>query len=130
MAGQSYLSAADAAQINQERLNALATRIALQDPQVSLVLYRLNEGSGAYDPLPAQTVLLRYFSRRQAEERRSDGAVAQYSSGSFAKEEPFDVQVGDAFALPNGQSGAIDTVAMVRGGIARATWTVDVGAPA
>lgn len=128
MSGRSYLTERDVEQIHQEQRNALATRLALQDPPVAIVLYRQHQGSGNFEPLPAQTVLVRFFSQRQALERRTDAAVGQFAGGSFTREEPFDVAVGDAFTLPNGQTGTIDIVAMPSGGIARATWSLDVGA--
>ena len=96
----------------------------------SLVLYRLNDSTGAYDPLPAQEVQVAYPAR-QARPGASQGAVATLADVSFYREAPFDVRVGDAFSLDGHKGGAITRVLTDPVlGVIQADGTVDVGVPA
>lgn len=122
-----YLSPSEASAINAERRNALATFIALQEGAGSLVLYRPNASTGGYDALPAQTVLIAYANRAQRD-ASSGAAQAGYVEGTFRKETPFDVKVGDTFAF-GAQAGTITGVPLAIGGIQDASWRIDEGAP-
>lgn len=116
------LSAADVADLRTEFVEA--------QEDTSLVLYRLNESTQAYDAIAAQDVQIAYPAR-QARPGLSPGAVATFADVTFYREAPFDVRVGDAFSLDGHKSGAITRVSTdpVLGVIA-ADGAIDVGVPA
>jgi hypothetical protein len=128
MTTRAYLSATDAAGINRERRNALATRIALQEPAVAIVLYRFNPSTGLHEARPAQSVLLR-FEKTQPHASETLGAEALQTTGSMKRELPFDVAVGDAFTLVPGQSGRITIVQKPNAGMQTVRWALDQGSP-
>lgn len=117
--GTSYISASEADAINGEFRNALATFTALAP--LSLTLYRTGTA------LTPQTVVMRLRSDRAPKYPAADAAAAQQQDGTFAKEQPFDVAVGDVFTLASGQRGTITTVQPARIGIQKADFTLDEG---
>ena len=121
----SYLTDQQAEGIRQVKRNVLATTLALRGA-VSLALSRYDDNAGAWVTLPVQPVLLTYTDR-QLDVSSSLGAQATYVDGTFRKELPFDVAVGDTFTLPNGQAGHITGVPLPGAGIQSATFTVDQG---
>jgi len=125
MPGTSYLTATDAEGIRQAKRDALATSIALRGA-VSVVLSRYDESAGAAVSLSPQMVLVT-FANRESSETSNLGATATYRDGTFRKEVPFDVAVGDVFRLSNGQRGSVTGVALPDANIQAATFSLDVG---
>lgn len=126
MAGTSFLSAADAAAIKQIRADGFATRLAVADPPVDLILARQNAVTGAYEAVPAQRVVVSY-ANRQAQGGSGEATATQLADGEFVKDLPFDVRVGDRFALPSGQVGHVTAAPFAQGGIQKASFVVDEG---
>lgn len=126
MAGTSFLTAADVADIKQLRADGFATRLAVADPQVDLVLARYNVVSGQYDQLAAQRVVISY-ANRQPDDSSDEASASQLAGGEFVKDLPFDVRVGDRFALPSGQQGHVVQVPMAMNGLQRAAFQIDEG---
>ena len=120
-----YVKPALAGKIDAIRARGFATRLAL-GTAVDLVLTRRDEETGSVVTVPAQRVLLEYANRQQ-QAGGGEAAVVNYSAGTFSRLEPFDVEVGDRFRLPNGDAGAITAVPMARGGIKRAEFVLEVG---
>ena len=94
------------AMLNARDVAALTSVHTEAQEDTSLVLYRLNEGSGAYEALAAQEVQVVYPAR-QPRPGATQGATANLADVSFHRETPFDVRVGDAFALDGHKGGAI-----------------------
>lgn len=111
----------------QSRL--FATGLALADPPRELVLERYNRTAATWEELPAQTVLMRWSSDKNAPNAGTDLETPLATSptslgGSFEAVEPFDVQPADRFTLA-GMAGKIDRVWPVRNGRRRATFTLE-----
>jgi hypothetical protein len=126
MSGTSFLSPADVATITQLRADGFATRLAIADPPVDLVLSRYNTVTGVYDALAAQRVVVSY-ANRASRSNSGEGAESQLMEGTFEKDLPFDVRVGDRFSLPSGQVGTVTMVPFAQGGIQKAMFTVEEG---
>lgn len=75
----------------------------------SLTLYRYNEGSGAYDAIPAQGVQVAYAAR-QTQFGGVQNVEASLAGLTFYREAPFDVRVGDTFSLDGHKGGTIRRV--------------------
>lgn len=125
MAGTSFLSPADVAAVEQAERDAFATVLAL-DPY-SLTLYRFNKSAGQDQARPAQIVVMTYTTTRMAQDASSEGAEVQNAQGTFEKDLPFDVMLGDRFTLAGGQDGRITRVPTSDGITQIAEFVVDEG---
>jgi hypothetical protein len=103
----SFLSPADVAEIHRTEADGYATAVAL-DPFV-LTLYRFNKATGQYEARPMQTVVMTY-ANRTPREGVSETAETTAQEGTFEKDVPFDVALGDRFSLATGQDGVITKV--------------------
>lgn len=108
----------------------LRTEFVEAQEDFTLVLYRLNESTQAYDPITAQDVQIAYPQRTRPQSGQSQGAVASMADVTFYRESPFDVLVGDTFGLDGHKGGTITRVTTdpVLGVIA-ADAVLDVGVP-
>jgi len=118
MAGTSLFNAADLADLAQADSDIFATRLAMANPSVSLVLQRTNETTGVVTTLSAKTVLMIPPS--------SGGSGMNLIDGSFEGTDTFDVLTGDKFTL-TGLKGEIQTVYPSRNGRRRADYLLDSG---
>lgn len=124
MAGTSFLSASDVVAIHQAEADGYATLVAL-DPVV-LTLYRYDKNTGQYEARPVQTVVLS-FDNREPREGLSETAETTAQGGTFEKDVPFDVLIGDRFTLASGQDGVITRVPSSDGITQVAHFLVDEG---
>lgn len=120
----SFLTPADVAEIHRTEADGFATAVAL-DPFV-LTLYRFNKATGQYEARPAQTVVMTY-ANRTPREGVSETAETTAQEGTFEKDVPFDVALGDRFSLATGQDGVITQVPPSAGITQTADFLVDEG---
>lgn len=130
----SYLSPQAVAGIETAMRRLHATQLALQDGGISLVLSRWSEAQQDWVTLPAQTVAFSIGSgsagRPTLSTVRSDAGEAALADGWLSKEEPFDVERDDLFALGtagNEERATITLVLPVKIGIVRAGFRLAVG---
>lgn len=121
----SFLSPGDVSTIHRAEADGFATLIAL-DPFV-LTLYRFDKNTGQYEARPAQTVVRTYISRRAQQDAVSETAEVTTQEGTFEKDLPFDVVLGDRFTFPGGQDGVITLVPDASGPTLTASFLVDEG---
>jgi hypothetical protein len=122
----SFLSPVQVASIEVVVARAFATRLALADGGVSLVLARWSVAQNDWIALPAQQVLVTWAEA--AQQQATEAATAVNVDGWLEKPVPFDVEIGDLFALGDVGSEMRAHVTLVlppRLGIQRAAFAVD-----
>jgi hypothetical protein len=126
---ESFLDAGDIADIRAIKADALATRFALADPPVLLVLERFNATTELWDPLPAQAVVVNPDNRQPAEiggGTSSGAGRSRVESGQIQGFAPLNIRPGDQFAL-NGGQGRVLSVAVAENGIVTAGYEMSRG---
>ena len=126
---ESFLDAGDLADIRAVKADALATRFALADPAVYLVLERQNATTELWDPLPAQAVVVKPDKRQPAEFGGGTGSGAGRSRverGQMQGFAPLNIRPGDQFAL-NGGQGRVLSVDVAENGIVTAEYELSRG---
>jgi len=119
-----FLSPTTATRLRDLARRGFATKLLVGET-VDLVLYRDATQSGNATALPPQQVLVTYADRApvQLGER---GPYALAYDGAFARFAPFDVAVGDTFAIGS-TFGRIVLVEEPQNDIARARFLLEVG---
>ncbi len=129
MVDRSFLPASMIAKVGALRGRALATRFALTDPLVYLVLERFNPTTEAWAAIPAQAVVMKRDDRQPVEAGGGTGSGAsrfRVEGGLIQGFAPLNIRAGDQFAL-NGGRGRVLSVSVAENGIVTAQYELSRG---
>jgi hypothetical protein len=127
MPAESYLSQADADDINQVRRDILATKLTLQEPALTVILQRYDPIIDQITHLPPMTDVYVRIDRKQGREIPTDSTETMRQTGYLQREVPFPVQVDDTLTLDNGWICTVSQVQPERAGMIRADLRIDTG---
>jgi len=123
--GKSYLTPPIAKTVNQARRNITATKIALQEPNVEIEIYR--NVAGVDSILAPQIVALKLNTDALSNADSSSDSVTARTLTGTVQNELLDIKPGDRFRIDNRWWAYVTAVRPSRAGVIIADIRVDAG---
>lgn len=116
--------------LQQLARDGVATAQAAMDPTVTVAMRRWDDAAADFVTGPAVAVVVTYADAIGAGPAIGESSETAQARGTVRAFAPWDVQIGDRFTLPGGDTAVITSPAPYEQfGTIRASWIVEQGTP-